>query len=60
MTIHRIALLLAIVWASILAWQSLAGEPPAAHAIPDGTVSHGRLSFDARASPHGLSIWAGS
>jgi polyisoprenoid-binding protein YceI len=50
MTINRIALLLAIVWASILAWDSLAAQTLADRTIRDGTVLQGTLSFDARAS----------
>jgi polyisoprenoid-binding protein YceI len=50
MGINRVVLLLAIVWASILAWESLAAQTAAVRTIPDGTVRLGTLSFDARAS----------
>lgn len=50
MIINRVVLLLAIVWASILAWESLAAQTPAVRIIQDGTVRQGTLSFDARAS----------
>ena len=50
MTINRVVLLLAIVWASILAWESVAAQVPAVRIIPDGTVRQGTLSFEARAS----------
>jgi polyisoprenoid-binding protein YceI len=50
MGINRVVLLLAIVWASILAWESLAAQTTAVRTIPDGTVRLGTLSFDARAS----------
>jgi polyisoprenoid-binding protein YceI len=50
MTINRVVLLIAIVWASVLAWESVAAQMPAARSIPDGTVRQGTLSFDARAS----------
>ena len=50
MTINRVVLLIAIVWASILAWESAAAQMPAARIIPDGTLRQGTLSFDARAS----------
>lgn len=50
MTINRIVLLLALAWASLLTWDSLSAQAPAARIIPDGTVQQGTLSFDARAS----------
>ena len=50
MIINRVVLLLAIAWASILAWESLAAQSPTTRTIPSGTVRQGTLSFDARAS----------
>ncbi len=50
MIMKRTALVLALVWASLLAWGSLAAQAPVARIIPDGTVQQGTLSFDARAS----------
>lgn len=50
MIVKRIVLVLALAWASLLAWGSLAAQAPAAPIIPDGTIQHGTLSFDARAS----------
>ncbi len=50
MSINRVALLLAIIWASILAWESVAAQTTAVRTVPDGTVRLGTLSFDARAS----------
>jgi polyisoprenoid-binding protein YceI len=48
-TVHRFVLLLALLWASLLALNSLAAQMPAL-IIPDATVLKGSLSFDARAS----------
>jgi polyisoprenoid-binding protein YceI len=46
----RIALLLSLIWASILAWRTLEGQAPPPHRIPDGVVRQGTLSFDAKAT----------
>jgi polyisoprenoid-binding protein YceI len=46
----RIALLLSLIWASILAWQSLEGQGTPPPTIPDGVVRQGTLSFDGRAT----------
>lgn len=50
MKTKRVALLLSVIWASILAWQSLAAQVPPSSSIPDGVVRQGTLSFDARAT----------
>ena len=50
MIVKRIVLVLALVWASLVVWESLAAQAPLSRTIPDGTVQQGTLSFDARAS----------